>query len=313
MRTLSSDFQAAANAVQTEEVFLKLLQVHTVENDGTPVSYYYVNNNEPISSNGILYENASFELDLVAESADKAPASTLRFDSGDREIIRKLRELDKTPRFTLSIVMASNPDVIEIAPIEYELKRFQITDTLVSMELTMEPVLDEPIPCDRYTPNLSPGLWGNVTLNSNDPGGPGNPGNPVEPELPAIEYTGSSSVTITAPQGRSIVQVGLRVNPDGTYDYFYTSVNNFTGSYGTAFVNIGRWVSDAYYSEEMGSKYEAGFAKYPAEVTAYSPLTQVVAYSYSTRTPIGIGMVIRERGKPNTAHPRLISINVVQS
>jgi hypothetical protein len=164
MRTLSTDFVAASQQLQTSEVFLTLLEVVIHENGGGTTLHHFVNNKQDITSNTVIYDKASFEIDLGGDTGDTTPQTTLRFDAGQRDIIRTLREVDARPEINLSIVLASNPDAVEIGPINYEVESFQIADTLVSMTLIVEPILNETIPSDTYTPTLSPGLWGNVTV-----------------------------------------------------------------------------------------------------------------------------------------------------
>lgn len=164
MRTLSNNFQAAAQQVQTSEAFLELLHVQVFENNGTTTDLYFVNNKVDVTSNAQIYTAASFELNLTSDGPDAVPTTSLRFDSGDQQIIRKLREVDARPEINMSIVLASNPDNLEIGPINYEVESFSISDTVVEMQLTVEPILNEPIASDFYTPTLFSGLWGSVTI-----------------------------------------------------------------------------------------------------------------------------------------------------
>lgn len=166
MRTLSSNFQAASHQIQTSEVFITLLEVIVYENDGTTTILRYANNNESITSNGNIYDKAAFELELAGDAKDTTPQAVLKFDSGDRDIIRKIREVNKRPEVNLSVVLASNPDYVEIGPINHEVEAFQMSDSIVSMTLVVEPILNEPIPADVYTPKLFSGLWGSISITS---------------------------------------------------------------------------------------------------------------------------------------------------
>lgn len=169
MRSLSSNFEVASQQLQTSEVFLTLLDVVIHENDGTVTTKRYVNNTQDVTHNGVIYNRASFAIELGGDAADRAPQTTLQFDSGDREMIRKLREVNARPEVNLRIVLASNPDYVELGPINYEAETVQISDNLVSITLIVEPILNEPIPCDSYTPKLFSGLWTGVSVTTVPP------------------------------------------------------------------------------------------------------------------------------------------------
>jgi hypothetical protein len=164
MRTLSSNFLSGAQEVQTSKVYLKLLHVVVYENNDSVTNLYYVDNKEDIVSNSITYNRASFDVTMGDDTEESVPQVTLRFDSGDRDFIRKLREVNKAPDFNLSFIVSNSPNTVEIGPISLRGETVQIVDTLVSMNLIVEPIWNETVPSDIYTPSLTPGLWGNVSV-----------------------------------------------------------------------------------------------------------------------------------------------------
>lgn len=164
MREVSDNFYDSAYAQETDKVFLHLLDVSLVLDNGEVFEEHYVNNYLPVTSNGVLYQPGAFEITLGSDINDTVPQVKLEFDSGDRTLIRILRDNRERPKISLSIVLSNTPDVVEIGPVEFEMESFSIKATSVSCDLSYEPILNEPIPSAMYTPTLFPGLFTNTTV-----------------------------------------------------------------------------------------------------------------------------------------------------
>lgn len=178
--SLSPEFYQEALAQETSKVFLHLLEVDILEPDQNNNlvynTYYYVDDYLPVETNfsgepSAIYQPASFKTDLGSDTAENVPRVTLTFDSGDRNIIRRLRATDERPRIRLSVIMAArDPNAVvthrEIGPINLEVDGFNFRATAVTMSLVVEPILSEPIPSTRYTPRVSPALYSSTRLNA---------------------------------------------------------------------------------------------------------------------------------------------------
>lgn len=151
-------------AQQTGATFIHLLTVTMRRNNGTLDIRRFCDQYVPVTSRGDIYQPASFRIALGSDDADSVPRVTLEFDIADRQIIRELRENDRTPIIQLEVVLGDTPDEVEIGSIEYEVTQFEFNDTSVSMQLSVEPVLNEPIPAMRFSPTTSPALWQNVAF-----------------------------------------------------------------------------------------------------------------------------------------------------
>lgn len=151
-------------AQQTPSTFVHLLTVRMFRNNGTVDIRRFCDQYIPITSRGDIYQPASFRISLGSDDADSVPRVSLEFDIADRQIIRELRENDRTPIIQLEVVLGETPDQVEIGSIEYEVSQFEFNDTSVSMQLTVEPVLNEPIPALRFTPTTTPALWQNIAF-----------------------------------------------------------------------------------------------------------------------------------------------------
>lgn len=176
--SLSPEFYNEALAQETGKVFLHLLDVSIREPDEDNYQiYHFVDDFTPLTFNSgavgesdVIYQPASFVTDIGSDTGDDTPSVTLDFDSGDRDIIRRLRRTDDVPVFQLSVVMApygtADPVIShrEVGPIELQAEDFNFKSTAVKLKLIVEPILDEPTPSAKMTPNLAPGLWGNIPV-----------------------------------------------------------------------------------------------------------------------------------------------------
>jgi hypothetical protein len=173
---LSPEYYQNLLAQETRKALLHLLEVHLLQNDGTLLRLYYVDDYSPLEfyeaseDSTIIYQPASFKVNLGADSANNTPTVTLNFDSGDRTIIRQLRENDIRPVMYLSLVMVNpDPDEVvtdrEIGPIMLEVDSFDFKSSAISMSLVVEPILDEPVPATRFNPIVAPALFTSSSVN----------------------------------------------------------------------------------------------------------------------------------------------------
>jgi hypothetical protein len=165
-RDLSLQFLDDIFAESTGSTVVTLLRVEAVSTIGTPITLHYVNDAQPITSQGQLYQPAIFNMALGKDASDTVTTVNLSFDVGDRQLVSYLREVKDTPKFYLSAVVAERPNTIELAETEYELNSFTINGSVITMVLTVEPVLNEPIPYDLVTPLTAPAMFDNVKVDN---------------------------------------------------------------------------------------------------------------------------------------------------
>lgn len=174
MSPVSDNFRSEAFAATGSQPLLTLMKVMFENNDGSAEDLYFVNNNVAIDSNvtGVVqtYQPSAFEVELAGDNKDKSGDLTLSFDSADRDVIRRLRAIEKRPEVEIYIVLGDDVNFAEFGPFEYQCKSFSVTANVVSVTLEVEPVLNEPIPGDRFTPQLFPGLWDDVNIIPGDSG-----------------------------------------------------------------------------------------------------------------------------------------------
>ena len=157
MRTFSPVLLRALFSESTREVLLALLKIDH-PNLVTPIRV--VNNLQPITSQGYTWAAFPFEITLPGEAEDELPVMTLRIDAVDRQIITAVRNLQGAPDITLDLIVASQPDVVEVSFVGFKLKNVSYDNLTVEGELRLEEILSEPSPAHAMTPFGFPGLFG---------------------------------------------------------------------------------------------------------------------------------------------------------
>lgn len=155
-RSVSAGFKEAVFAQETGEVFLILV---TITHTDLPDPIRVVNNSENINSRGQTFIAYPFEITLPTDTENGNPRATLKIDNVDREIVRAVRTIQTAPTVTLEIVMASDPDVVEIEFPDFQLQDVNYNSLTVEGTLGLEQFLAEPFPGDLFSPANFPGLF----------------------------------------------------------------------------------------------------------------------------------------------------------
>lgn len=163
---LSQGFLEAAHSQETSAVILTLLVVeieHTLNGSLEKFTGYYVNDYLPVEGEwegkSVVYQPAAFKVNLGSDINETVPSTKLDFDAGDRQFIRLIRASEGTPKVYMQVVLADTPTKVEVGPVEFQVEAFTLKANAVSADLTVEPILNEPIPATRYTPQTFPQLW----------------------------------------------------------------------------------------------------------------------------------------------------------
>lgn len=137
---------------------LKLIRVNV---DGG--FYFFVDNTEDITSTvdgaTATYLRSGFELALPDDTLTGSPQAVLQFSASRSDLIQILRQGDEKVKLDLWLVLANNPNYIEVGPLNYESDSYTIDGSIVKLNLTAEPQLDVVLPGKRYTPTTFPQLW----------------------------------------------------------------------------------------------------------------------------------------------------------
>lgn len=155
-RSISSALKTAIYAQETGETLYSLIKI---EHASLSPTKYYCNAQADITSGGQVYTAAGFNIYLPADTDGAPPRVTLEVDAVDREIIDIALSLGSPPTLTASWVLASSPNTVEVGPFQYLIDDVAYDAVSLKATLTFEPVLDEPIPADRFTPVTFPGIF----------------------------------------------------------------------------------------------------------------------------------------------------------
>lgn len=153
-RSLSAAAIAALTAPQTGEVWLVLLTI----SNASMTTIRVVNNTEDIVSRGNTYQAFPFEIELPGEDPDSPSSARLRIDNVDKRIVEAVRSISTPPEVTIEVILASQPDTVEISYANLTLRSVEYDVDSVRGELVFESIFSEPVTL-TITPNRFPGLF----------------------------------------------------------------------------------------------------------------------------------------------------------
>ena len=123
-----------------------------------PEAIRVVNNNENVTSGGNVYIAYPFEIELPGEDSDQPPLARLRIDNVDRLLVATVREIATPPQITIRVVLASQPDTIEMEFQGLTMRNVTYDAATISGELVFEQILVEPV-ATVMTPSKFPGAF----------------------------------------------------------------------------------------------------------------------------------------------------------
>jgi hypothetical protein len=156
MRTLSSAALASGNAAQTDEVWLALVEI-THDDLVTPIRV--VNNTEDITSNGNTFVGYPFDIVLTDDVDDSPPTASIEIDNVDRDILDTIRTITTAPDVKIQIILASQPDTIELEIDGMQLVNVEADATTIQGNLQFTNILDQKFPQFSFVPSLFPALF----------------------------------------------------------------------------------------------------------------------------------------------------------
>lgn len=157
MRTVSTTAREGMYASQTGEIFLVILEI---DHPDLAQPIRVVNNNEAIVSNGDTYLATAFSFILPAQEDGKISNSSLTIDNVDRTIVEVIRTITSFPTVAASVILASDPDVIEAGPFDFQLRNVNYNRNSVTGDLIYESFLRDNLGTVKYKNINFPGLFG---------------------------------------------------------------------------------------------------------------------------------------------------------
>lgn len=154
-RSISPAARASVNASSTAEVWLTLVKL-THSSFDEPVCI--VRNTEAVTSNGTLYSPFPFDVNLPDEEAEQLTVVNWVALNASNELIEKLRGVTGKIDGTISLVLASQPDIVEVT-MDLEMRAFEYDAETINGSMTTEPILDAVFGTMTMDPNNAPGLF----------------------------------------------------------------------------------------------------------------------------------------------------------
>lgn len=165
-RPLTNTAKAALFAQSTKETFILLLTIsHPDWTDDVRVSSdptQILPVNGPLRgtiSNGDEYIFVPFTINLPAQDDTGIAKATIVVDNTDRRIVDQIRSASSAVTVGIQIVLASNPDVVEVSYADFKMERATYDALIVTGEISVEYFDLEPYGSKRFTPSDFPGMF----------------------------------------------------------------------------------------------------------------------------------------------------------
>jgi hypothetical protein len=162
-RDTSANFRRGAFASETSEAYIILVQLdHTALEEPIRITTDPMTEFSPgiygVMSNGEQFTALPFEIVLPGQAPNSPPVSTLKMDNISREIALAVRRMNSAADATISVVLASDPDVTEILIEGFQLNNIRLDALIVEGELNLERTDLTQFPPQKMTPSYFRGL-----------------------------------------------------------------------------------------------------------------------------------------------------------
>jgi hypothetical protein len=155
-RDTSLTFRQAANARETGEAFLVLLEInHPDISPPVRLSSDAVNT----ESGGETYTAYPFDLTLPDDQEGASTRARITIDNVHRDLVEAIRLIRTPPTVTIRIVLGSTPDTVEAEFTGFQLTNVGYDVLTIEGDLTVEQFMSEPYPGDSFLPSLFPALF----------------------------------------------------------------------------------------------------------------------------------------------------------
>lgn len=141
---------------QTDQFLLCL----TLSHDSLATPIRLVRNSVAIERSGATFLACYFDLNLPEDSTDGPPQVQLVIDNVNKAIAQAIRTVTGRVKASLEIVLASQPELVEVGPIDMFLLTSSYDAHKVQGTLGYEDeVLTQVFPAQKYDPENTPGLF----------------------------------------------------------------------------------------------------------------------------------------------------------
>lgn len=155
-RNLSLNALSAVFRQHTDEAFILLAQfAHWPTNE----VYYAALNTENVVSNGQVYTATWFDI-VLPEISNRSPQGCqVSIDNVDLRLVGLLRSITEPLAVEIRVVLASQPDVIEMEFTDLVLREATWDVSKITGRLVSEDPLNQAFPAHQYDPRSFQGLF----------------------------------------------------------------------------------------------------------------------------------------------------------
>lgn len=153
---LSPEVRQAAYGTETGEVFLVLL---TIDHESLADPIRVSSDSVATISGGDTYVAFPFEIHLPPDLADERAQVSLKIDNISGQITEAMRSVQGRPTVELQVVLASDPDTIEVGPITLEIERVSYDAGSMEATLVLDDILQDAYPSAIFNPQEWKGLF----------------------------------------------------------------------------------------------------------------------------------------------------------
>jgi len=165
-RSVSLTFREAMNAQETGEVVIVLMTIThpsyptplrlssdpTERLSETPLRYGTI-------SRGETYLFCPFSTSLPDDVDERAPTARFMLQNVSRDLVEVVRSISSPAKAKIEVVLASSPDAVEIEYPEFDVKNASYNANIMTLELSIDALTDEPYPAGTFSPAGFPGLF----------------------------------------------------------------------------------------------------------------------------------------------------------
>lgn len=155
-RTLSQKAREELNAQDVGDPFIMLLEI---DHDDLASPIRLANNNEDITSNGDVYSACWVNIPWPDDVANKMPTFDAVIDNVNRNLTDDIRALTTPLTITMSIVLASDPDTVELGPVTFTSESYSLNSRSVRIRFSRDDFVNMQFGKEKFTPENTPGLF----------------------------------------------------------------------------------------------------------------------------------------------------------
>lgn len=155
-RTLSQNAREQINAQDIGDPFIMLLEIN---HDDLVSPIRLANNTEDVTSNGNVFSACSVNIPWPDDVANKMPSFDAAIDNVNRNLTDEIRGLTTPLTIEMSVVLASDPDTVELGPVTFSSESFSLNSRSIRIRFSRDDFVNMQFGHQKFTPENTPGLF----------------------------------------------------------------------------------------------------------------------------------------------------------